>query len=55
MEPIGCIEARKAVAIRELPCPRCRAAVEVYVRDGQLTEDCACSVCGRVIPAGTPV
>ena len=51
----GCQEARQAVEIREIPCPRCGEAVEIFVKDGALAADAACDVCGHVLSAGTRV
>lgn len=49
----GCQEARQAVTIREIPCPRCGGSVETFVKDGALAADAVCEGCGHVIPAGT--
>lgn len=51
----GCQEARNAITITEVPCPQCRAEVEVFIRDGSLAADAVCDACGHVIPAGTNI
>lgn len=49
----GCQEARNAITIVELPCPRCGSTMEAFVKDGFLAADAVCDDCGYTIPAGT--
>ena len=49
----GCMEARAAVTICEIPCPRCGEGVEIFIKDGTLAADAVCAGCGYAIPAGT--
>ena len=51
----GCMEARMAVTIQEIPCPRCGEGVEIFLRDGALAADSVCEHCGCVLPAGARV
>ena len=48
-----CQEARRNVTIQEIACPKCGKPVEVFLREGAVTEDTKCEVCGYVIPEGT--
>ena len=49
----GCKEARNAITIREIPCPRCGESMELFIKDGFLAADAICDSCGYVIPAGS--
>ena len=49
----GCMEARAAITIKEIPCPNCGADMEEFIRDGALAADARCEACGYTIPAGT--
>ena len=49
----GCQEARNAITIREIPCPRCGESLELFIKDGFLAADAICDSCGYVIPAGS--
>lgn len=49
----GCQEARNAITITEVSCPKCGTSVEVFIRDGSLAADAICDTCGHVIPAGS--
>ena len=49
----GCMEARAAVTICEIPCPQCGEDVEIFIKDGALAADAVCEGCGYAIPAGT--
>ncbi len=49
----GCQEARNAITIEEVPCPRCGESVEVFIKDGFLAADAKCDSCGHVMSAGT--
>ena len=51
----GCQEARNAITIAEIPCPKCGAGVEVFIRDGFLAADAVCDACSHVIPAGSNI
>ena len=48
----GCQEARNAITIAEIPCPRCSNAVEIFLRDGFLAAGSVCEACGYALPAG---
>lgn len=49
----GCQEARNAVTIVEVPCPKCTGAMEFFIKDGFLAVDAVCDTCGDTIPAGS--
>ena len=49
----SCEESRRNITIKEVACPKCGAAMEVFLREGSTTEDAKCEKCGYVIPAGT--
>ena len=49
----GCHEARQAVTIGEMDCPRCGESVEIFIKDGFLAADAVCDSCGNVIAAGS--
>lgn len=51
----GCHDARNAVTILEVVCPKCGEIMEAFGVDGKLRADAACENCGHVIPEGTPV
>ena len=48
----GCMEARAAITISEVPCPQCGEGIEIFIKDGVLAADSVCEKCGWVIPAG---
>ena len=50
----GCMEARAAITIGEIPCPRCRESMEIFIKDGALAAEAVCEKCGYTIPAGAP-
>lgn len=52
---ITCQEARNAVAILEVNCPQCGEGVEVFVKDGKVCTDSACTECGNIIEQSTPI
>lgn len=49
----GCQEARNAVTILEVCCPRCREVMEVFVKDGAVCTDSVCEICGYQIEEAT--
>ena len=49
----SCEESRRNITIKEVACPKCGAAMEVFLREGATTEDAKCEKYGYVIPAGT--
>lgn len=49
----GCHEARNAVTIAEVLCPRCGAVTEVFVKDGSICADSVCEECGCRIEQST--
>ena len=49
----GCQEARYAITIKEIPCPKCSGSMEAFIRDGFLATDAVCDDCGYVIPSGS--
>lgn len=49
----GCQEARNAITISEIPCPKCGGSIEVFIKDGFLAADAVCDTCGYVIAAGS--
>ena len=48
----GCMEARAAITISEIPCPQCGEGMELFIKDGALEADAVCEKCGYTIPAG---
>ncbi len=50
-----CQEARRNVTIHEMDCPKCRKTMEVFLREGAVTEDTKCEACGYVVPEGTHI
>ena len=51
----GCMEARAAITISEVPCPQCGEGMETFIKDGALAADAVCEKCGYTIPAGSSV
>lgn len=51
----GCHDVRNMVHIKEIECPQCREAIEVFIKDGNAAEDCKCEKCGFVIEVGTTI
>lgn len=49
----GCQDARNAITIEEITCPKCGGIIEIFVKDGFLAADAICDVCGYVISAGS--
>ncbi len=50
----GCMEARAAITISEIPCPQCGEDVEIFIKDGALAAESVCGKCGYTMPAGAP-
>ena len=48
----GCQEARSAITIEEIPCPKCGGSMEIFIKDGFLAADAVCDTCGYGIAAG---
>ncbi len=46
---INCQEARNAVTIMDVVCPKCGETVEVFVKDGVVCTESSCTECGHVI------
>ena len=51
----GCHDARNAITILEVICPKCGEIIEAFGMDGKVRTDAKCEECGHVIPLGTPV
>lgn len=49
----GCQEARNAITIFEIPCPRCTGSIEFFIKDGFLAVDALCDTCGYTVPPGS--
>ncbi len=52
---ICCQEARNMITILETVCPKCGENVEIFVKDGVVCTDSACTECGSVVEQTTPV
>lgn len=52
---INCQEARNAITIMEIVCPECGESVEIFVKDGAVCTDSACTECGHTIEQSTPI
>lgn len=50
----GCEEKNKTPKLEERVCPECGETVEVFTRQGRITEDCTCD-CGYVFHAEPPL
>ncbi len=48
----GCRGLDPTPRAEEAHCPRCRASVEIFTRDGHLAANSVCPVCGYVLSAG---
>lgn len=49
----GCQEARNAITIGEVFCPKCGGSMEIFLKDGFLAADAVCDACGYRIAAGS--
>ena len=49
----GCQEARNAITIGEVSCPKCGGSMEIFLKDGFLAADAVCDACGYCIAAGS--
>lgn len=48
----GCGAKSWTPTLEEKPCPACGEEIEVFTKDGVVTEDTKCPKCGLEIPAG---
>lgn len=51
---IHCQEARNAITIMEIVCPKCGESVEIFVKDGAVCTDSVCPECGHRVEQSTP-
>lgn len=49
----GCHDTRNMVNIKEIKCPQCSEAIEVFTKDGIVSGDAKCDECGFVIEDGS--
>lgn len=48
----GCSGKSWTPTVQERPCPTCGEDLEVFTKDGVVTEEVTCPKCGLVIEAG---